>query len=261
MNRLDKELVIRKLVDTRTKAQELIENSVVLVNNKVQTKTSFQVNDQDDIIIKENQILKYVSRGGFKLEKALQSFDYNIKDKTVMDIGSSTGGFTDCALQNGAKKCICIDVGSNVMHPTLRNNPNIDLHENTNIRDLDHKFFKVSDVIVIDVSFVSLEKIIEKIASEQIIVDIICLIKPQFECGKNIAKKYNGIIKDKTIHKNVITNVINYFNKHKFYISSLDFSPIKGGDGNIEYLALFTNKTTLNNEIDILETISTAHNN
>ena len=261
MNRLDKELVTRKIVETRTKAQELIENGFVLVNNKVQTKTSSQVSDIDKIIVTENKILKYVSRGGLKLEKALDVFNYKVSDQIIMDIGSSTGGFTDCALQNGAKKCICIDVGSQVMHHSLRNHPQIDLHENTNIIDLDHKYFENIDVIVIDVSFVSLEKIIEKIAQEQITVDIICLIKPQFECGKDVAKKCHGIIKDKSIHKTVINNVINYFNKHKFYITHLDFSPIKGGDGNIEYIALFTNKTSYNNSLDILNIINNAHNN
>jgi len=258
MERLDKELVIRNLVDTRTKAQELIKSGVIKVNDKIQTKASYLVSSEDIIFIKENEILKYVSRGGFKLEKALKVFNYDISNKVVMDIGSSTGGFTDCCLQNGAKKAVCIDVGTDVMHPILRHDTRVELYENTNIKDVHSNLFKQIELIVVDVSFISLEKIVQKIASENILVDIICLIKPQFECGKEIATQYHGVIKNKSVHNEIINKVISYFNNNKFYIKGLDFSPITGGDGNIEYIALFTNKIKENNTVDVEKTISQA---
>ena len=258
MVRLDKELIERKLVETRSKAQELISAGAVVVNGRTQTKASFSVESEDEIVITNNNILKYVSRGGFKLEKALEVFGVNVKDKIVMDIGSSTGGFTDCAIQNGAKKVVAIDVGTNVMHHSLRNNPKFELHENTNIKDVEHKEFVGIDLIVVDVSFISLERIVEKVNNENIVVDMICLIKPQFECGKQIATKYGGIIKSKTVHKDVLNNVKKFFNKNGFYLQGLDFSPIKGGDGNIEYISYFSNKTDKNINIEFEKIVNIA---
>ncbi len=258
MNRLDKELVVRNLVESRTKAQELIENLAVVVNGKVQTKVSFLVSENDEIKITNTEILKYVSRGGFKLEKAIDVFKIDLNDKIVMDIGSSTGGFTDCSLQNGAKKVIAVDVGTDVMHFSLRNDPRVELYENTNIKDLAHDKFLDVDFIVCDVSFTSLEPIVEKVNNENIQVDMICLIKPQFECGKEIATKYCGIIKSKTVHKDILNKVIKFFNKNNFYLKGLDFSPIKGGDGNIEYISLFTNKTHSNISIEIEKVVNVA---
>lgn len=258
MNRLDKELVNRKLVESRSKAQELISSGAVTVNGKVQSKSSYTVSDTDEIKIADNEVLKYVSRGGFKLEKALDVFKIDVKDKVVMDIGSSTGGFTDCALQNGAKKVIAIDVGTDVMHKSLRENECVELHENTNIKDLSHDKFVGVDLIVVDVSFVSLERIVEKVNQENVKVDMICLIKPQFECGKEIATKYGGMIKSKTVHKTVLNNVIKFFNKNNFYLKGLDFSPIKGGDGNIEYISHFSNKTVKNLSVEIEKVVNVA---
>ena len=243
MVRLDKKLVEKGLVDSRTKAQELILNGVVLVDDKVETKASVDVNDENEIRILENDVLKYVSRGGLKLEKAIKIFNVDFNNKTVLDIGSSTGGFTDCALQHGAKRVVAVDVGSDIMHKSLRENNRVELYENTNIKDLGHDKFVEIDIIVVDVSFVSLEHIINKVASENIYVDMLCLIKPQFECGKQIASKYHGVIKSKTVHKSVLNNVVGLFAKQNFNIMGLDVSPIKGGDGNIEYIAHFTNKT------------------
>ena len=260
MNRLDKELVSRKLVETRTKAQELIDSGAVVVNGKVQTKASLNVVENDEIKITNNEVLKYVSRGGFKLEKALEVFKIDLKDKVVMDIGSSTGGFTDCSLQHGAKKVIAVDVGTNVMHHSLRENACVKLHENTNIKDLPHDKFLTVNLIVVDVSFVSLERIVEKVNNENIMVDMMCLIKPQFECGKDIATKYGGVIKSKTVHKEVINKVIKFFNKNNFFLLGLDFSPIKGGDGNIEYISYFSNKIDTNTNFDIEKVVNTAFN-
>ena len=147
------------------------------------------------------------------------------------------------------------------MHERLRNDNRVELHENTNIKDLEHdKFFGV-DFIVCDVSFVSLLPIVEKVASENILVDMICLIKPQFECGRKIATKYRGVIKSKTVHKDVLNNVVEFFNKNNFHLLNLDVSPIKGGDGNIEYISHFSNKKDQNSNIDFDKIINSAFNN
>lgn len=261
MDRLDKELVKRNIVETRTKAQELILSGAVEINGKIQKKASLMVQETDNIILKETDILKYVSRGGFKLEKALNVFKIDVENKLVLDIGSSTGGFTDCVLQKGAKQVIAVDVGSNVMHKSLRENSHVELHENTNIKDMPHEKFLGVDLIVVDVSFVSLERIVEKVAGENILVDMICLIKPQFECGKQIATKYSGVIKSKTVHKDVLNKVVKFFNKNNFYLQGLDFSPIKGGDGNIEYISFFTNKFNNNLDVNIDKVVNLAFNN
>lgn len=251
INRLDKELVERNLVDSRTKAQELIEKKLVICNDKIIEKPSYKVSSDDIIKIKENDCFKYVSRGGLKLEKAILNFSLDLKNKNIMDIGSSTGGFTDCALQNGAKKVVAIDVGTDLLHEKLRKNPKVELHEKVNIKNLDNKLFENIDFITIDVSFISAITVINKIKDTGIKVDIMCLIKPQFECGRNIANKYKGIILNKKIHKEIIETFIKNINKLGFYIKKLDFSPIRGGDGNIEYITLITNKEYNNSIIDV----------
>ena len=211
MERLDKEIVNRGLVDSRVKAQELIKNSKVLVNDLVVTKASISVLDKDKIDIVDNDFFKYVSRGGFKLEKALDVFGYDVNKKIIMDIGSSTGGFTDCCLQRGAEKLVCIDVGTNVMHPKIRSNSKVSLYENTNFKDVAKDLFDGIELAVIDVSFISLTKIFEKIQLQNISLDIICLIKPQFECGKEIATKYSGVILNKDIHYQLLNTLFDKF--------------------------------------------------
>lgn len=260
MNRLDKEMVERKIVATRTKAQELIEAQCVAVNGRIQTKSSLNIKQDDVIELKENNILKYVSRGGLKLEKALTSFNVDANEKIVVDIGSSTGGFTDCCLQHGAKKVIAIDVGTDIMHKSLRADSRVELHENTNVVDVSNEKFQQADLVVVDVSFVSLERIVEKVASTGVLIDMICLIKPQFECGKQIAKKYNGVIKSKTVHKDVLNKVVAFFNKNGFYLQNLDVSPIKGGDGNSEYISLFSNRIGRNAPLKFESIVNLAFN-
>ncbi len=260
MNRLDKEIVIRNLAPTRAKAQELIKNGCVMCNNKPVTKASLDVSSNDTITIINNQTLKYVSRAGLKLEKSLDIFNIDMTNKNVMDIGSSTGGFTDCALQYGANSVVAIDVGTNLMHPSLRNHPKIILLEQTNIKTLDSKYFKNIDIITIDVSFISLSKIFEKIFSEQIPIEIIALIKPQFECGKQVACKFKGVITSKQVHKDVLNNVINMAKDYGFNLINLDYSPIKGGDGNIEYISFFSNKHKSSATININDVINSAFN-
>lgn len=251
MERIDKEIVNRGIVDSRVKAQELIKQGMVKINNKVITKSSLQVSELDKIDVVDNTIFKYVSRGGFKLEKALDVFNYDVKNKCVMDIGSSTGGFTDCCLQRGAGRMVCIDVGTDVMHPSIRKNPKVNLYENTNFKDISETMFDGVDLAVVDVSFISLSKIFSKIKSYDVKLDIICLIKPQFECGREIATKYSGIILNKDIHKSILNNLVSNFDSLGFVCNGVDYSPVKGGDGNIEYLGYFTNKDNNNDNINI----------
>lgn len=260
-NRIDKELVTRGLSPSRAKAQELIEANLVKCNDKLVTKSNYLVSENDSITILENDKLKYVSRGGLKLEKAINEFNINFFNLRVMDIGSSTGGFCDCALQHGAKNITAIDVGTNLLHESLRNNEKIDLHEQTNFKSLDSKYFKNIDIMTCDVSFISLKQIFTKIASENINIDIICLIKPQFEAGKAIATKYKGIILNKEIHVSIINGLIDYFNSLGFYIKDLTFSPITGGDGNIEYLAYVSNKVKGNKRLDVKKIVTNAFKN
>ena len=259
--RLDKELVERSLVPSRTKAQELIKEKLVLVNGKVIDKSNYMVSESDSIEIKENDKLKYVSRGGLKLDKAINAFNIDMTNLKVMDIGSSTGGFSDCAIKHGASRIIAVDVGTNLMYESLRNDPRIDLHEQTNFKEFDSKYFKDIDIAVCDVSFISLKKIIDKIASENVKLDMVCLIKPQFECGKEIADKYKGIILNKQIHIDIIKDMINYFNDKGFYIKNLTSSPIRGGDGNIEYLTLISNKIDKNINLNIEDLVYTTFKN
>lgn len=255
-NRLDKEMVSRGLVPSRSKAKELIDSSLVLVNGKTVSKCGFIVTEESLITILDNNKLKYVSRGGLKLEKAIEEFGITFNGLKVMDIGSSTGGFCDCALQYGASSIIAIDVGSNLLHDSLRSNERIDLHEKTNFKELDSKYFKDIDIIVCDVSFISLKQIIEKIYKEKIKIDLVCLIKPQFECGKEVATKYKGVILNKNIHVEIINSLKEYFNELGFYIKNLTYSPIKGGDGNVEYLVYLSNKIDKNSNLDILGVVN-----
>ncbi len=260
-NRLDKEMVSRGMVPSRSKAQELINSNLVLCDGKIISKCGFIVTLDTLITILDNDKLKYVSRGGLKLEKAIKEFDISFTGLKVMDIGSSTGGFCDCALQHGASSVVAIDVGSNLLHESLRNNKKIELHEKTNFKELDSKYFKDIDIIVCDVSFISLKQIIEKVYKEKIKIDLVCLIKPQFECGKDIATKYKGVILNKNIHVEIINSLKEYFNGLGFYINNLTYSPIKGGDGNIEYLVYLSNKIYKNSNLDILGVVNRGFSN
>ena len=255
--RLDKELVLRNLAPTRTKAQELINNNYVKVNGKLINKLSFDIHENDNIEILKNDTLKYVSRGGLKLEHAINEFKIDFKNKTIMDIGSSTGGFTDCSLKHGALKVIAIDVGTDVMVDSLRNDSKVELYEQLNIKDASSKLFKDVDIIVSDVSFISIKRVLDRIVKENKKFALVILIKPQFECGQAIATKYKGVILDKNIHLDILTDVISYFENNNYYLNNLTSSPIKGGDGNIEYLAYFSSNKN-NNKINYKDIIEKA---
>ncbi len=257
-NRLDKELVIRSLAPSRSKSQELITSSLVKVNDKIISKSNYLVSDTDDIEIISNDKLKYVSRGGLKLEKALKEFNINVNKINAMDIGSSTGGFCDCLLKSGVNHVTAIDVGTNLLHESLRNNPRISLFEQTNFKQLEHSFFINVDLITCDVSFISLIRVIEKVASENVKVDMVCLIKPQFECGIEVAKKYKGVILNKDIHKMIIDNTILKMNLLGFYVKGICSSPIKGGDGNIEYVCYISNKINENVKVNTSKLVKEA---
>lgn len=258
--RLDVFLVSKGFYETRNKAQNAIESNDVKVNGVLINSSSYKVDENAQIEIVSIS-LPYVSRGGLKLEKAINVFNLDLKDKTILDIGASTGGFTDCSLQNGAKKVYALDVGENQLHESLRNNDKVVSLEKTNFRTINIDEFKTYqiDLIVVDVSFISLSYIFEN-ASKIIENDkcMMTLIKPQFETSKKEHNK-NGVVNNPKLHFQVIKNVIDAANKFDLHLNKLDFSPIKGDkSGNIEYLGLFSfNKFDVNNE-KIKETINKA---
>ena len=237
--RLDKYLVSNNFVATRTKSKELIKSNNVKVNDKIVTKASYIVKDHDKVEIIDNSSIKYVSRAGLKLEGAIDSFNLDLKDKSIMDIGSSTGGFTDCSLRHGAKRVVAIDVGTDLMADSLRDDERVELYEQLNFKNAPSNLFENIDIIVSDVSFISLKHIIDRISLEEGDFELVFLIKPQFECGKEIADKFKGIINDEEVHKDVILDIITYFKQYGYNIIYLDVSKIQGKSGNIEYLAHF----------------------
>lgn len=239
MTRLDIELVNRGIFESRSKSQNEIKNGNVYCNDKCITKSSFNISNEDKIEIK-GDTLKYVSRGGLKLEKAIKEFDILLDNKIMIDIGSSTGGFSDCAIQNGISKIYAIDVGTDQFNKSLLENKKINLYEKTDFRKIKNSVIEDANIATIDVSFISVTKLTNKLGELTNLKEIICLIKPQFECGLEVANKYKGLPLNKEIHREVINKVINSFENIDFNLKDLTFSPIKGGDGNIEYLAYFT---------------------
>lgn len=260
-NRLDKEMVNRGMVDSRMKAQELIAKGYVLLQNQVVNKASYPVTPEDAIEIQANDCFRYVSRGGLKLEKALSTFAISWQGKTVLDVGSSTGGFTDCALQHGAQKVIAVDVGTDLMHPSLRANPKVELHEQINLKELDASYFERADWMVADISFLSILTLFEKVQASQAKLDTVFLIKPQFECGKEVAHRYKGIITNAKIHQEILNHVLGEIRAMGFAIGGLTYSPICGGDGNIEYLAYGSNQKQIAKPISIAEIVTQAFQN
>lgn len=254
--RIDVELVKRGMFKSRNKAQNEIKNGNIYCNGKIVNKISYEVSKSDNIEIK-GEILKYVSRGGLKLERAIEYFNIDLKDKVLMDIGSSTGGFTDCALQNKVKKVYAIDVGTNQIDDKLKNNSKVLLYENTDFRNINiNKFYDV-DIASIDVSFISTSKLINKINEFNNLKEIICLAKPQFECGLEIANQYKGKPLNKKTHIYILKEMILNFKKIDFYIQDLIYSPIKGSSGNIEYLIYFKKNCDLN-EVNVTQIVDEA---
>ena len=262
--RLDVLLVEKGLAPSREKAKAIIMAGIVYVDGNKEDKagTTFPENA---VIEVKGKTLPYVSRGGLKLEKAMQKFPITLNGKVCMDVGSSTGGFTDCMLQNGAVKVYAIDVGHGQLAWKLRNDERVVCMEKTNIRyvvpeDIDEPAAFSS----IDVSFISLTKVllpVKNLLTED--GQVVCLIKPQFEAGREkVGKK--GVVRDRAVHEEVIRMVIDYAASIDFYPLALDFSPVKGPEGNIEYL-LFLSKNKKDQEIvdtssiDIKAVVTASH--
>ncbi len=249
-DRLDVELVNRGMVESRERAKAYIMSGIVYVDGEKALKAGDKVKDGVSIEIR-GSTLPYVSRGGLKLEKAIDVFKLNLKDKVCVDVGASTGGFTDCMLQNGASKVYSIDVGYGQLAWKLRTDERVVNIERTNIRYLDVSVFKDEiDFSSIDVSFISLKLVLpvvyEFLANNGYVV---ALIKPQFEAGREeVGKK--GVVREKHIHKKVILNCLEYAKTSGFSIENIDYSPIKGPEGNIEFLVLLTKNSVFENKVD-----------
>ena len=242
--RLDCALVSRGFAESREKAKAIIMSGIVYVNNQKSDKAGANIKP-DDIIEVRSETLKYVSRGGLKLEKAIKSFEISLNDCICADIGASTGGFTDCMLQNGAKKVYSIDVGYGQLAWKLRTDERVINLERTNFRYVTREQVPDElDFASVDVSFISLSLIFPVMRT--LLKDggrAVCLIKPQFEAGKeNVGKK--GVVRDKAVHIAVIEKIINLVAENKFSLLGLDFSPIKGPEGNIEYLCYIQKSDT-----------------
>ena len=238
--RLDLYLFKNGMSESRQKAKGLIDDELVSVNGRTVTKSSFEVSESD-VVELLGKGLAYVGRGGLKLEGALKVFQIDPDHMTAIDIGASTGGFTDCLLQNGAKRVYAVDSGSNQLHPKLRGDKRVVCIENFNAKNLNHEIIPEHiDLAVMDLSFISqicIYPSLISVLSEG--SSVITLIKPQFEAGKTAIGK-NGIVKDKKIHEKVIENIICEAKKYNLYCEKIAVSPITGGDGNVEYLALFS---------------------
>lgn len=238
--RLDERLVLEGFYESREKAKRSIMAGEVLVNNTPVIKAGTFIREEDEIRIKGSS-LAYVSRGGLKLEKAIEVFQIDFNNKRVLDIGASTGGFTDCALQSGAQYVYALDVGTNQLAWKLRNNSLVKSIENCHIRDacLTHLDDEAVDIIVMDLSFISLTKVfplLKPLIKPKGLV--MALIKPQFEVGKERMEK-NGIIKNPTLHLFAIESVKNSGKMCGLHCVAVEESPILGGKGNKEFIALF----------------------
>lgn len=241
--RLDVMLVEQGFAASREKAKAVIMSGIVYVNGQREDKAGSTFDTEKANIEVKGHTLKYVSRGGLKLEKAMNQFGIVLTDKVCMDVGSSTGGFTDCMLQNGAVKVYSVDVGHGQLDWKLRNDERVVCMEKTNIRYVTPEDIGEPPAFVsIDVSFISLTKVlgpVKELMTED--GEIVCLIKPQFEAGRDkVGKK--GVVRDQKVHQEVIDMVMGYAEAIGFTLLQLDYSPIKGPEGNIEYLLYMTKR-------------------
>lgn len=258
--RLDVMVVNRGLAPSREKAKAIIMSGIVFVDGQREDKAGSMFDEKVNIEVK-GSTLKYVSRGGLKLEKAMSHFDVTLKDKVCMDVGSSTGGFTDCMLQNGAVKVYAVDVGHGQLDWKLRNDERVVCMEKTNIRYVTpDQIEEAPEFVSIDVSFISLTKVLGPVKNLMAPKgEIVCLIKPQFEAGREkVGKK--GVVRDKNVHKEVIHMVMDYAKKIGFVLCNLEFSPIKGPEGNIEYLLHISKDADRQpGEIDVDAIVEASH--
>lgn len=238
--RLDVLLVNRGLFESREKAKTAIMAGQIFIGTVCVDKAGTKVAIDADIHVKGNT-LPYVSRGGLKLEKALTMYPIDLTDAVMVDIGASTGGFTDCALQNGARKVFAIDVGYNQLAWKLRQDSRVINMEKQNIRTVTpEQLGELSDFISIDVAFISLDKVLP--VAVTLLKDsgsLVALIKPQFEAGRDKVGK-GGIVRDKAVHKEVLDRILHVAEDAGLYLHGLTYSPIKGTEGNIEFLGFFT---------------------
>lgn len=258
--RLDVLLVEQGLADSREKAKAIIMSGIVYVDNNKEDKAGTTFEETARIEVRGNT-LKYVSRGGLKLEKAMNNFGVTLEGKVCMDVGASTGGFTDCMLQNGAVKVYSVDVGHGQLAWKLRNDERVVCMEKTNIRyvtpdDIDD----VIEFASIDVSFISLTKVLP--AVRELMTpggEIVCLIKPQFEAGREkVGKK--GVVRELSTHIEVVQMIVDYARANGFRTLHLSYSPIKGPEGNIEYLLHITKDESRENEkFDIRALVEESH--
>lgn len=258
--RLDVLLVEQGLADSREKAKAIIMSGIVYVDNNKEDKAGTTFEETAKVEVRGNT-LKYVSRGGLKLEKAMNNFGVTLDGKVCMDVGASTGGFTDCMLQNGAVKVYSVDVGHGQLAWKLRNDERVVCMEKTNIRyvtpeDIDDRVEFAS----IDVSFISLTKVlpaVKELMTEN--GEMVCLIKPQFEAGREkVGKK--GVVRELSTHIEVVQMIVDYVRNNGFRTLDLSYSPIKGPEGNIEYLLYMTKDESRENaEFDIKALVSESH--
>jgi len=259
--RLDVALVNNGHAESREKAKALIMSGIVYVNNQKCDKAGDTVKSEDVIEVRGEK-LKYVSRGGLKLEKAISSFNINLKNFVCADIGASTGGFTDCMLQNGASKVFAIDVGYGQLAWKLRTDERVVNLERTNFRYVTSETVNSPlDFASVDVSFISLSHILPVMRT--LMKDgatAVCLIKPQFEAGKDSVGK-KGVVRDKNVHISVIEKIIGLIKENNFTLLGLDFSPIKGPEGNIEYLCYIkkTEKSEIVTEISPIQLVEESY--
>lgn len=256
--RLDVYLVSNGLTKSRERAKELIDRAQVLVNGAPAKKAGQNILDTDKIEITGEQN-PYVSRGGLKLEKAISSFSLSLSGKTAMDIGASTGGFTDCMLKNGVLKVYAVDVGSGQLDPILLSDSRVINLEKTNIRYLPQESAEKVDFISIDVSFISLIQVLP--AAKAFLKaggEIAALIKPQFEAGKKVLNK-KGVVKDKKVHLEVVKTILSFAESVGLYAKGLTYSPVRGPEGNIEYLALFSENAQDKSNINAETVVNESH--
>lgn len=239
--RIDIALVNLGLFESRTRAANAVRDGAVFYGETQITKPSFDVENLDLISVR-GVVMPYVSRGGLKLEHALDTFHIDMTGRRMIDIGSSTGGFCDVALRRGAQHIVAVDTGTDQMHQSLRNNKKIDLHEQTDFRYIDDFLVADVDIATIDVSFISVTKILDKLATLPRLRDVVCLIKPQFECGPELSARFRGVIRDENVRAQTVENVVAAFGAHGFDCRGVVQSPIVGGSGNIEFLAHFVKK-------------------
>ena len=258
--RLDQLVFDRGLTESRERAKTTIMSGVVFVNGQRMDKPGMSV-DPDAAVEIKGETLPFVSRGGYKLDKALKVFPVDPAGKVCIDCGASTGGFTDVLLQHGARKVYSVDVGYGQLAWKLRNDERVVNLERTNLRYVtDEQIPELMDMAVMDVSFISIKLVIPAVkALLKDNADFICLIKPQFEAGREEVDKGHGVVRDKNVHKSVVRSVIEFAPTVGLSVRGLDFSPIKGPEGNIEYICHLKNCSEESVNVDIDAVVDASH--